>query len=344
MVTKSLKDQECHAIIVCDTESLKDVMAKKFAPGIRTDLHPELAGAISRSHLENIEFIEYIQTLPGFNGWQCLMPGKTTTVYEQIVLASLDNEEYFSYVQKQPYFTEAMNLLASRNVIKNYLPCQPVVQVLHENNWIKLDKSLFLSDTFRLGLSIFLTYGLENDCLNLNQKETMEVLQKSWWSMPMQILDTFYEKKPFLYDLTLPEAINVKEDTQSAQAYKELSNVTPNRFEVILNNHSSTIEDLIELTSGWYQPLSVNQHENYITLFNHLKKYHEVHLPDYFQKIEQDLQNRDKVEDSTDMDDFAKLFGKVRLYYKIESEGDSLNSNNNSNQNDDNNVSPKMKI
>jgi len=111
----------------------------------------------------------------------------------------------------------------------------------------------------------------------------------------------------------------------------------PNRFQLILNNHQSTMEDLIELTSGWYQPLSENQHENYISLFNHLKKNHQEYLPDYFQKIEQDLIKRDKVEEKAEMDEFARIFGKIQLYYKMENQNNTVNL-------DDTSSSPKMKI
>lgn len=339
---KSLKDQECHAIIVCDTQALRQIMAKKLLPGIRTDLHPELSIAISRTKFEDIGFIEYIQSLPGFNGWQFLTEEKTITVYEQIVLASLNNENYFNYVQKQPYFSQAMELIVSRGVLHNYFAVTPVVDILNDNGWLKFDKNLFLVDEFRTSLSVYLMYALKHDRLDLNNQQTIELYQKCWKKVPFSVLETLYEKKPFLSDLTLPEAMNINITKHSQlyhdyHAYNELSNVMPNRFQLILNNHQSTMEDLIELTSGWYQPLSENQHENYISLFNHLKKTHQEYLPDYFQKIEQDLIKRDKVEEKAEMDEFARIFGKIQLYYKMENQNNTVNL-------DDTSSSPKMKI
>lgn len=336
---KTLKEQEMHAILVCDTEALKEVMAKKYTPSIRTDLHTDLSFAIKRSKFEDIGFIEYIQTLSDFNGWGFLNNDKPLTTYEEIVLASLNNKAYFDYVMQQDYFSSAMELIVDRDVLKNYEAHPEVLSILCGNNWLKLDASLFRQGTFTLRQHHHLNYALKENCLEMTEQEITEFYQGFWHKIRWASLELLCEKNPFLYDLTLAELLQPE---KNLDAYKEMSNVMPKRFEMLLNHHESTMEDLIALTSGWFQSLSQAQHENYMILFQYVQAHYADKMPYYLESVEQNLKQAQENEDENNaqyLHEFRGLFDKYKLYYTIHDKIEQQDAHS-----DDDVSPPKMKI
>jgi hypothetical protein len=337
---RTLKEQETYAIMLCDTEALKEVMAKKYTPSIRLDLYEDLAFAIGKSQFKDIGFIEYIQSLPGFNGWDFLKKNKTLTAYEEIVLASLNDKAYFDYVQQQEYFPRAMDLIVSRNILKNYSTVPEVLTVFCDNNWIKLDATLFCKDTFTIRQHHHLNFALNENRLEMNEQEIIQFYQDLWHKMLWASLELLCEKKPFLYDLTLSELLMPEE---KPDAYKQMSNVMPKRFEMLLTHHQSDIEDLINLTSGWFQSLSQVQHENYMLLFKYLQTNHASDMPYYLESVEKNLKLAQENEDENNpqhLHEFKDLFDKYKLYYTIHDKIEQQD-----NLSDDEDIAPpKMKI